>query len=399
MLRFYVRAPYRQYSILHSRDSSTLIATSTRAMTTKFLRRSDFGTLLRQLGDAGYRCVGPMVRDGAIVYDTVGDASQLPQGVTEIQAPGSYRLTRGDSPRCFAWANGPQALKPLTFAPRERIWQARRDAGGALRFDDSLPDGEAIAAIGVRACDLAALYLQDKHFLHGVYVDPYYVARRRKLFIVAVNCTHAADTCFCASTGDGPRATYGYDLALGELDDGFLIEARSVRGGDVLRHLPVIDATDRQVRAHEQELHAAAARQTRRLPSRNLKAKLFARLEHPRWADVGARCLSCGNCTSVCPTCFCHAEKEQPQLDGMSSEHYREWDSCFTQTHSYIHGITIRADTPLRYRQWLTHKLGSWHDQYGRSGCVGCGRCITWCPVGIDITEEAAAICGEAGNG
>jgi ferredoxin len=365
-------------------------------MTTKFLRRSDFGTLLRQLGDAGYRCVGPVVRDGAIVYDTVGDASQLPQGVTETQAPGSYRLRRGDSSRCFAWANGPQALKPLTFAPRERIWQARCDASGAIRFEDSPQDGEAIAVIGVRACDIAALYLQDKHFLHATYADPRYAARRRKLFIVAVNCAHPADTCFCASTGDGPRATYGYDVGLSELDDGFLVDARSARGAELLKQLPLAPASVAQCEKVEFEIQGAAQRQSRRLPSRNLKAALFARLEHPRWKEVGARCLSCGNCTAVCPTCFCHAEKEQPALDGASSEHYREWDSCFTQGHSYIHGITIRADTPLRYRQWLTHKLGSWHDQYGRSGCVGCGRCITWCPVGIDITEEAAAVCGEA---
>ena len=137
-------------------------------------------------------------------------------------------------------------------------------------------------------------------------------------------------------------------------------------------------------------MQEAAQQQTRSLPSHNLRDALFANLEHPRWEDVAERCLSCGNCTSVCPTCFCHSETDETALDGDHSLHARQWDSCFTQGHSYIHGMTIRADTRTRYRQWLTHKLGSWHDQYGRSGCVGCGRCIAWCPVGIDITARGS---------
>jgi ferredoxin len=142
----------------------------------------------------------------------------------------------------------------------------------------------------------------------------------------------------------------------------------------------------------------AAQRQSRRILSRNLRDPLFANLEHPRWDEVAERCLSCGNCVAVCPTCFCHAEREQPALDGQTSEHVRQWDTCYSVGHSYLHGFLVRPDTRTRYRQWLTHKLGGWHDQYGRSGCVGCGRCITWCPVGIDITEEAAAVCaGDVG--
>jgi ferredoxin len=143
----------------------------------------------------------------------------------------------------------------------------------------------------------------------------------------------------------------------------------------------------------QQQRYAAEAQQ-RTLPGRDLQAPLFARLSHPQWQAIGERCLACGNCTAVCPTCFCHSEQEHPALDGGGSEHVREWDSCFTPGHSYIHGVVIRAETSQRYRQWLTHKLGSWHEQYGRSGCVGCGRCITWCPVGIDITEEVTTICG-----
>jgi ferredoxin len=218
--------------------------------------------------------------------------------------------------------------------------------------------------------------------------------RRASLFLVAVNCTHPSDTCFCASTGDGPAAQSSFDLLLDELDDGFVIRAGSKAGQKILKTIPVDTVTTEQQEEISNQNRRATECQTRRLPSDNLEQVLFDNLDHPRWKMVAERCLSCGNCTSVCPTCFCYSEQDAGALDLTQSEHIREWDSCFTQGHSYIHGLTIRADTRLRYRQWLTHKLGSWHSQYGRSGCVGCGRCISWCPVGIDITEEVAAVAG-----
>ncbi|RMD69374.1 MAG: sulfite reductase subunit A [Gammaproteobacteria bacterium] len=357
-----------------------------------FLPREKLQVLLDALREEGYRCLGPQVRDGAIVYDDLDDVGDLPRGVRDSQGPGRYRLDTADDPYCFAWADGPQALKPLVFAPREVLWKARRE-GARIGFSEVVPEAEPLAVIGVRACDLAALNIQDKHFLHSAFPDPYY-RKRRGLFLVAVHCTHPAETCFCASTGDGPKATFGYDLALSELEDGFLVEARSAKGQRIFDRLPLEEATPGQVEAAEAVIREAAQRQVRSLPSRNLKETLFARLDHPRWEEVGNRCLACGNCTSVCPTCFCHAEVEVPALGGEETTHVREWDSCFTAGHSYIHGLVLRDSTRLRYRQWLTHKLGSWHDQYGRSGCVGCGRCITWCPVGIDITEEVSAIHG-----
>ncbi|MDT8385018.1 MAG: 4Fe-4S dicluster domain-containing protein [Gammaproteobacteria bacterium] len=360
-----------------------------------FLAHNELQSLLDVLQGAGYRCIGPMVRDGAIVFDELSSVTALPQGIRDRQRPGEYRLTETDSPRYFAWANGPQALKPLVFAPQESLWSCERDAQGTMRFTITQPDHRPTAVLGVRACDLAALYIHDQHFLQQAYPDPYYLARRQQMLLVAVNCTHPADTCFCASTGDGPQARYGYDLVLTEQDDGFVLEAHSDLGKQQMQALPLQPVTQHQLQQVEADMQQSARVQQRRLPSRNLNQALFANLHHPRWAEVAERCLSCGNCTSVCPTCFCHTSTETPAISGELSIHQREWDSCFTPGHSYIHGLTLRADTAKRYRQWLTHKLGSWHDQYGRSGCVGCGRCVTWCPVGIDITEEAAAICGQ----
>ncbi|MCW9024032.1 MAG: 4Fe-4S dicluster domain-containing protein [Gammaproteobacteria bacterium] len=361
----------------------------------EFLPRSHFQELIEHLQQAGYTCVGPQVHEHAIHYAELAHADFLPQGMSEEQSPGQYRLHEAGHDRYFAWANGPQALKPLLFTPREALWQSSNNCedNASLCFKELIPEQRPLAVIGARACDLAALYIHDKHFLQHGYRDPYYLARRKNMLLIAVNCTHPADTCFCASTGDGPRATYGYDLLLNELDDGFIIESHSEKGVAIQTQLNLQAAEASQLEQANDAVEQAAARQTRGLPAQNLSQPLLDNLHHPHWEEVAQRCLSCGNCTAVCPTCFCHSELDEPVLDGSHSVHYRQWDSCFCQKHSYIHGMTIRDTAGLRYRQWMTHKLGSWHEQFGRSGCVGCGRCITWCPVGIDITEEAKVIC------
>ncbi|HKJ77071.1 MAG TPA: 4Fe-4S dicluster domain-containing protein [Gammaproteobacteria bacterium] len=358
-----------------------------------FLPAESLQALVDALQGRGFRCVGPRVQDGAVVYGRLDDAGELPHGMRDEQGPGRYRLRHEGDGRRFAWANGPQALKPFLFAPEEPLWRSRTDADGPV-FEGLEPDTTGpLAVIGARACDLAALDLQDRHFLGGPGPDPHYQARREGLFLVAVDCSHPAETCFCVSTGDGPQVTAGHDLALHELGHGYVVRSGTERGAEVAAALPVRAARHDEIEQAGREVTRAVRAQHRRLPSRDLRSVLFSQLEHPQWQRVAERCLACGNCTSVCPTCFCHSEHDQAALDGSESLHLRQWDSCFTEGHSYLHGVVIRAETAQRYRQWLTHKLGSWHDQFGRSGCVGCGRCIAWCPVGIDLTEEVAALC------
>ena len=139
-----------------------------------------------------------------------------------------------------------------------------------------------------------------------------------------------------------------------------------------------------------------AAPVPRSLDTENIRDLLFDNLQADRWNEVASRCLSCGNCTMVCPTCFCSSVQEVADLAGDEVTRERHWASCFTLEHSQIHGENPRPTTAAQYRQWLTHKLAGWIDQFGSSGCTGCGRCITWCPVGIDLTEEVAAIREEA---
>jgi hypothetical protein len=281
-----------------------------------FFDRSRFGELFRILETRGFRCVGPRVRDGAIVYEPIEGPEALPAGIADRQEPGSYRLESGSGERFFAWANGPQALKPLLFSPVEPLWESRREADGRMTVASAPAESPRLAVIGVRACDLAALELSDHHFGKGPLPDPSYAARRRNLFLVAVHCTHPASTCFCASTGDGPEAKAGFDLALGELDGGFIVFAGSEAGQKIASGLPLDPLAPEMIKTLREQTERAISLQVRALPPGSLKESLISRQTHPHWKNIADRCLSCGNCTAVCPTCFCFGEREEPSLDG-----------------------------------------------------------------------------------
>lgn len=359
-----------------------------------FLTRTDFPSLFSQLEKHGYYLYGPQVREGAITFDQLQSVSQLPQGWQDTQKPGSYQLEQTESPRLFDWANGPQAIKPLLFTSREVMWQAKKQKDGSIEF--VIPDHqiEKVAVIGAKACDLAALKLQDQHFLEGEFVDPGYQAKRQGLFIIAVNCSHAASTCFCASTGDGPECETGFDICLTELEEGFLVEVGSDYGEKIVQTLNLRTVTPEQSHEAERQTARVIESQSRELQPITLN-QLQSKRFHPQWDDIAERCLACGNCTMVCPTCFCHRHHEEPKLDGKSSEHVREWDSCFGESHGQLAGFQVRKTVIQRYQQWMIHKLDTWHEQYERSGCVGCGRCMSWCPAEIDFVKEANQIGGE----
>jgi ferredoxin len=281
-----------------------------------------------------------------------------------------------------------------------QLWRAeRRD--GAFTVDEHPADGPPLALLGVRACELHAIEIQDRVLIRGRYTDRDYAARRDGAFIVAVNCFAPGGTCFCVSMGSGPKADRGYDLALTEILDGehrFLVEVGSERGAEVLAELPRSTASAADVDAAAAAVSGAEERMGRTLDTTDIRDLLARNLEHERWDDVATRCLTCGNCTLVCPTCFCTSVEDVTDLAGDHAERTRSWDSCFSVDHSYIHGGSIRPSGRSRYRQWLTHKFGTWWDQFDTSGCVGCGRCITWCPVGIDVTEELTAIRASEGR-
>jgi ferredoxin len=364
------------------------------------LDRAGLDALLSALVRRGYRCVGPTVRDGAIVYDEIRGTADLPEGWTDEQEAGRYRLRRRDDAALFGYAVGPQSWKKLLFPPEERLWSIRRGPGGFQRTD-APPPAERLAFIGVRACELAALKVQDVVFTGGPFVEPGYQARRAASFVVAVHCVEPGGTCFCVSMGTGPRASAGFDLSLTEIIDPagqrFVASAGTPGGQEILDELAGRPATAADRAQVDDALARAAARMGRTMPA-DARGLLARNLESGRWDEVATRCLSCANCTLACPTCFCSSVEDVSDLSG-AAERWRRWDSCFNTGFSYLHGGEVRGSIRARYRQWISHKLSTWFEQFGSSGCVGCGRCITWCPVGIDITKEVAALARDEARG
>ncbi len=357
------------------------------------LSRNDFPEFLNAIRSAGFRIVGPTVRDGAIVYGDIHAVADLPIGWTERQEAGRYRLERRQDEALFGYSVGPHSWKKYLFPPRERLWTGTGSSAG-FAVSPEVPEAPALAFLGARACELAAIAIQGRVF--GAAKDAGYAARRGPVLTIAVQCGQAGGTCFCTSMGTGPHVRTGYDLVLTEIltpeRHEFLIEVGSPAGARILDRVPTRPAGGHEVATAAAIVERTASSMGRRMDLTGIRDLLVDHPEHPRWQEVARRCLACANCTMACPTCFCHTAEEVPDLTGTRVEQWRRWDSCFNSGFTELHGNPVRRSTTSRYRQWMTHKLATWYDQFDSSGCVGCGRCITWCPVGIDITEEVAAI-------
>lgn len=350
--------------------------------------------LITALDGRGYQVVGPTPRDGAVVYDHIDSASQLPKGLTDSQEKGTYRLESGDPRAYFAYNVGPHSWKKFLFPNNHLMWSARTK-DGQVTIETPEEEQAPFAFIGVRSCEMAAIGIQDVVFTKGPYPDDTYRNRREKAFIIGVNCTQAGKTCFCTSMGGSPEVGEGADLVLTEiLDDNthfFVAKPVTDIAKELLESIGAQPAAEGDAGQVAQKVAQAESQMGRQMNTEGLRELLANNRTHSHWDEIGDRCLNCTNCTMVCPTCFCFTVEDHADLTGENHERKRQWDSCFNLSFSYQHGGSVRQGNSSRYRQWLTHKLSSWHDQFDSSGCVGCGRCITWCPVGIDITEEVRA--------
>lgn len=344
---------------------------------------------MSNLRSAGYTVVGPVLEDGVVCLDEVVKAEDMAAGVVDAQAPGVYK-TRHEGNQTFSAVNGPHSPKRYLHPGEVRLMEL----GPELDRREQEANGHAskkYAFLGIRPCDLRAVRTLDGVLMVPGFEDSIYTPLREASILIAVNCARAGENCFCASMGTGPKASEGFDMALTELPGGILVETKteyvSLLDGIELRS-PMADELQQEKRLMEHvvsEMHKKVA-------LNNLTETMIEKLDSPVWSAAAERCLSCGNCTMVCPTCFCYSIKDVSDLNDGSVARVRVWDSCLSKEFTYAAGGNPRRERKARYRQFVMHKFAYWPEQFGVYGCVGCGRCITWCPVGIDITETVNGV-------
>ena len=363
----------------------------------RIIELAELSRLLGELSSRGYRLIGPTFRDGIVVYDDIRGIEDLPCGCGESLGPAAYKVDPRDDGAVFGYWTGASNWRKFLVPPRTSLFSAVR-SGKAFTIvpPTALPSPRPLAFVGVRPCDLSALLLYDRVYLQGDFVDSAYRALRGTSFVVAVNCVGSGENCFCASMGTGPGATAGFDIALTEVIEGenhhFAAESGSEKGKSVLEAPGFRAASAGEAAAARALVARGAESQAKKMDVNDLPRILNENFDAPVWDDVARRCLACANCTMVCPTCFCSTVEDSTDLGGSRASRVRRWDSCFSMDFTRVAGGNTRPSVRARYRQWLTHKFSYWTNQFGATGCVGCGRCVTWCPAGIDVTAEVNAI-------
>ncbi|MBI2865202.1 MAG: 4Fe-4S dicluster domain-containing protein [Chloroflexi bacterium] len=333
------------------------------------------------------------VKGQAITFTKLRTFADLAVGFVDSQRPGNYRLQAADDGSYFQYGNPETSLKWFLHPPRLVMWTADVAADGFKIEEEPGPE-RPLAFFRTTACDWQAAYVLDLIFMRDP-VDPHYRKRRESALFVTCTCTRATGTCFCHDMGTGPVPNPGYDINMTETGDSFLLEAGTDKGRAILARLPLQPATPEQLAEAQSAVADVVERTSGRLNTEDLPERLMKGLEHPQWDVMKDWCLGCANCTLVCPTCFCYTTNDRISLDLKKAERERTWDFCFSWTFAAMHGANPRGELRQRYRHWLSHKLGFWVEQYGAFGCVGCGRCITWCPVEIDIAAIASIVRGD----
>ena len=346
--------------------------------------RESISVLFQNLRSQGYTVVGPSLREGVVRLAEITEPGELASGVLDAQAPGRYSIT-GDSPSFFSSLNGPDSPKRFLHPP-EVVLTKLIEGDRGVEQTSTFHSDKRYAFFGLRPCDLRAVEIMDGALMFPGFEDPVYSGLRNGSIFVVVNCTRAGGNCFCATMGTGPEAGSGYDMAITELPDRLLIDVPE-RSRRLLEGIKVSPASEEDLRLGREMTDQARTQMGRRFDKEGFSELMYAGADSHVWKETADRCLACGNCTMVCPTCFCNVVQDRTDITDGSVSRVRMWDSCLSKDFVYSAGGNPRQERSARYRQFVMHKFAYWPDQFGPFGCVGCGRCITWCPVGIDITQ------------
>jgi len=345
--------------------------------------------LILNLRRQGFTVVGPSLAEGVVRLKELRGAGDLASGVVDTQGPGSYVLG-GESASVFGSTNGPDSPK-MYLHPAEVELSRLLDKGSGVEQVSAFRSDKKYAFFGIRPCDLTGARVMDRTMLMPGFEDPVYSALRHDSIFIVANCTRAGGTCFCASMGTGPAAESGYDVAITELPGKLLYDVPE-KNMSLFQGIELRPSTEEELHEGEGAVRHAKEQMGRTIPVKDPARQMYAALDSRVWEEVAERCLACANCTMVCPTCFCNTMIDRTDLRDASVSRVRVWDSCLSKDFAYSTGGNPRQHRTSRYRQFVMHKFAYWPDEFGTYGCVGCGRCITWCPVGIDITDTVNGV-------
>ncbi len=351
--------------------------------------------LIFNLHTLGYTVVGPKVVDGAVCLDEISGIGDLAAGAVDVQAPGKYRL-QGSSKSIFSAVNGPHSVKKFLHPACLPMLKLKEGEGGP-RPEPTFHADRKYAFLGIRPCDLKAVDALDRALIMPRYRDPVYAPLRKASLMIVVNCGRAGENCFCESMGTGPKADGGYDLGITELPDRLLFDIPDGRM-NLLEGVEMKPASQQDLREELNLMQRVKGEMHKAIARRDPSDFMYGGSESRVWDEVAQVCLGCGNCAMVCPTCFCNTIQDVTDMKDGSVTRQRVWDVCLSKKFTYSAGGNPRADRKARYRQFVMHKFAYWPDQFSLYGCVGCGRCITWCPVGIDISETVNSVLREQGS-
>jgi len=338
--------------------------------------------LQRELG--GAKLFGYRHHNGRIAFSEINNINEIFVALTDIQKPGYYRASSG-----YRFRHSFSSPKVFLLPPEHLILTVSRDYD-ILESSSSFQELTAIF-FGIKPCDRKAIDILD-HILYGR--SPVYTTRRNAVrAIVVEECLEPGETCFCSTVNAGPTISSGFDIAYARLYGDLLVfRYGSSLGEKILGKVGLQRAQESHVKMYLEMVNRAISMMRGRIPniSEIQKALMEKVSAKPFWEEISSKCVGCGNCNYVCPTCFC-TEIEDRVENGFSTR-VGVWLGCLTYTYGLVAGGHFRQELYTRYRHFILHKFLFYPKQVGDIGCVGCGRCITWCPLGIDLRETLSRI-------